>query len=49
MSMTMLDHFVERLSQHGDIARAAASLGKSAAWGRLQFRAVCARLGKQAC
>ena len=48
MSMTLLDHFAERLSEHGDIARAAAGLGKSAAWGRAQFRLICERLGGQA-
>lgn len=31
--MTLLDHFAENLSRHGDPARAAAQLGRSAAWG----------------
>lgn len=46
--MTDLDHFAESLSRHGDIARAAAALGKSEAWGRKQFRLICAALGSQA-
>lgn len=31
--MTLLDHFAENLSRHGDPAKAAAQLGRSAAWG----------------
>lgn len=43
-----LDLFAERLSQHGDIDRAAGQLGRSAAWGRKQFRILCGDLGDQA-
>jgi hypothetical protein len=45
---SLTDHIAERLSMHGDIARAAAQLGRSASWGRQQFRAICAALGWQA-
>ncbi len=48
MSATLLDRFAERLSQHGDITRAAAQLGQSASWGKRLFRAICDRLGEQA-
>lgn len=47
--MTMLDHFAERLSQHGNVAKAASQLGKSAAWGEAQLRALRKALGAQAC
>jgi hypothetical protein len=46
--MTMLDHFAERLSQHGDIVRAAEQLGRTPAWGRKQYILICQRLGPQA-
>lgn len=46
--MTLTDHFAERLPQHGDITRAAAALGKSTAWGRKQYVAICEKLGPQA-
>jgi hypothetical protein len=48
MSLTMLDHFAENLSRHGDIARAAAALGKSESWGKAQFRKIRKSLGGQA-
>lgn len=44
----MLDHFAERLSLHGDIAKAAQQLGRSTAWGYAQFRVLCKALGAQA-
>jgi len=46
--VTLLDHFAERLSGHGDIARAAAALGRSPAWGMVCFKRICAELGEQA-
>ena len=46
--MTPLDLFAERLSQHGDVARAAAQLGRSKAWGEQQLRTMRAQLGSQA-
>jgi hypothetical protein len=44
----MIDHFAEHLSHHGDIAKAAAQLGQSLAWGKRQFREICRELGEQA-
>jgi hypothetical protein len=44
----MIDHFAEHLSHHGDIAKAAAQLGQSLAWGKRQFRELCRELGEQA-
>lgn len=44
----MIDHFAEALSRHGDIKRAAASLGQSESWGKRQFSRICAALGPQA-
>lgn len=46
--MTLQDAFAENLSKHGDIARAALALGRSASWGRAQFDAIRKRLGDQA-
>lgn len=46
--MTLLDHFAERLSQHGDVEKAAAQLGQSKAWGRKMFTAIRKQLGPQA-
>lgn len=46
--MSLTDQFAERLSEHGDIARAAAQLGKPKAWGRAQFVIICTLLGPQA-
>jgi hypothetical protein len=46
--MTLADHFAERLSQHGDIDRAAAQIGRSPLWGRKTFREICKQLGPQA-
>jgi len=46
--MTMLDAFAQHLSGHGDIARAAASLGQSHSWGKAQFRKITKALGEQA-
>lgn len=46
--MTLLDHFAERLSQHGDPARAAAQLGRSVAGGGARLREIRAALGAQA-
>lgn len=44
----MIDHFAERLSQHGDIAKAAAQLGQPEEWGKRQLAAICRRLRAQA-
>ncbi len=46
--MTLLDHFAQRLSEHGDIDRAAAQLGRSRSWGRTMFKRLCRDLGDQA-
>lgn len=46
--LSLTDHFAELLSTHGDVALAASQLGKSEAWGKLQFAALCERLGPQA-
>ena len=46
--MTLTDHFAERLAQHGNIAKAAAQVGQTAAWGRRQFKAIVEQLGAQA-
>lgn len=46
--MTLLDHFAERLSEHGDVARAAAQLGRSPSWGGAQLRKLRQALGAQA-
>lgn len=49
--MTELEHFAERLSlprYNGDVERAAASLGKSASWGRAKLKELRERLGPQA-
>ncbi|MEA3036820.1 MAG: hypothetical protein QOH04_2597 [Sphingomonadales bacterium] len=46
--MTLLDHFAERLSLHGDAARAAAQLGRSRAWGGAMLRKLRQDLGSQA-
>jgi hypothetical protein len=44
----MIDHFAEHLSHHGDIAKAAASIGKTQAWGKAAFRQMRKDLGGQA-
>jgi hypothetical protein len=46
--MRMIEHFAEHLSQHGDVAKAAAQLGQSEAWGKRQFAAIRKELGSQA-
>ena len=43
-AITLRDHFAAGVSRHGDIVRAAHMLGKTGAWGRLQFAAICAEL-----
>jgi hypothetical protein len=47
-SMRLLDHFAERLAEHGSVSMAAASLSKSAWWGWQQFDEIRRRLGPQA-
>jgi hypothetical protein len=44
----MLDHFADRLADHGDVKRAAAALGRSEAWGKLRLRDLRRSLGWQA-
>jgi hypothetical protein len=43
-----LDRFAEALSEHGDLSRAAAAVGKSAAYGRVLFARIRKQLGEQA-
>lgn len=44
-----LDLFAEALSQHGDIARVAASVGKSASYGRVLLQRIIKGLGPEQC
>jgi hypothetical protein len=44
----MIDHFAEKLAQHGDVARAASQLGQSEAWGNRQLALIRKQLGPQA-
>lgn len=44
-----LNAFAERLSQHGDVARAAAQIGKSPAYGRVLLQRIIAGLGREQC
>jgi hypothetical protein len=46
--MRMIDHFAENLSQHGDVVKAAAQLGKSRGWGHAALRKLRKALGEQA-
>jgi hypothetical protein len=54
--MTLLDHFAENLAHHnlrtrdegGDVAKAAAKLGQSKAWGQRMLKQLRAELGPQA-
>ena len=43
-----LNQFAERLAEHGDVARAAAEIGKSASYGRVLFGKIKTKLGWQA-
>lgn len=44
----VLPRFADRLAQHGDIAKAARSLGLSHSDGVKLYRRICADLGRQA-
>jgi hypothetical protein len=46
--MTLLDHFAEHLSRHGDVARAASACGRTRSWGAAMLRQLRADLGEQA-
>lgn len=48
-SLSVIDAFAEDLSRHGDVTRAAASVGKSAAYGRVLLARLIKRLGKEQC
>lgn len=44
-----LDRFAEALSEHGDVARAAATVGKNAAYGRVLLQRIIKALGTEQC
>lgn len=46
---TIIDAFAEELSRHGDVKRAAESLGKSYNHGRQMLGVIRRKLGWQAC
>lgn len=44
-----IDHFAERLSEHGDANRAAGEIGVTVPYGRVLLQRIIARLGKEQC
>lgn len=44
----IIDLFFDALSNHGDVTKAASSVGRTAEWGREQLAAVAKAMGKRA-